>query len=215
MQLVARPASSSSRIAERLPSGRDRPPWPVNSPRPPILQTSRLSSNPYLGNTRQSQREAGWWKSRAAVQGCRGALQQYQGLLDTIFDVVVVHRHGKIIKVNPAADARGVHEARGDDWNAGRRILSLSPLPLARCQPWDWMPVSDVTPMTSRRPTGVHPSGCSGDGKLRFRNSRASSLRRCSADNCRSKWCMCRLANSRTRSRESASHGSISCRLTR
>ena len=99
-----------------------------------------------------------------AVQGCRGALQQYRELRDTIFDVVVVHRHGKIIKDNPAADARGVHEARGDDWNAGRRTLSLSPLPLARRQPWDWMPVSDVTPMTSRRPISVYPSGWSGDG---------------------------------------------------
>ena len=94
LPLVARPASSSSRIAERLPSGRDRPPWPVNSPRPPILQTSRLSSNPSLGNTRQVQREAGWGKSRRAVQGCRGALQQYQELWpatdfdDTTFSLI-------------------------------------------------------------------------------------------------------------------------------
>jgi len=33
----------------------------------------------------------------------QGAHQQYQELLDTIFDVVVLHRHGKIVKVNPAA----------------------------------------------------------------------------------------------------------------
>jgi len=61
---------------------------------PPILQTLRLSSNPSLGNTRQVQREAGWGKSRRAVQGCRGALQQYQELWpatdfdDTTFSLI-------------------------------------------------------------------------------------------------------------------------------